>query len=787
MHKPRFSTNRFSRQIKYLTNSICEKYIFFNTSEKRKALSAFLFALVYRNKRYETAIKMKKSFVPNRSVCTPLSKDYHAHPRSLGDIFAYIKKKLPAFTRVFIQKLQIAMEETNIAEFRLGYREFNGCGKIIDAKLSEFYLNPINEWNWKKITKDPEQSLRILLEIQTLQYIPKPYNHNYREVRKFKEENECVIKDPTRLWDMTRAYWDRNKKKYKQGRFMPFHYEEASIEKREEIRFINAYLEYKDLEKMKYVRQFLYNEKNYGRLTSPINLMKKKYRNVLIDHYDYVECDFDAFNPNVLSLYLTGKKFNSDPYLKIVDSLFKFVKYNGSQKDREIYRKAIKSICLTVSGAKSINEAKACIRTNFLRHDGKNGLGLWGKRTYAPSSYQQRIDLAIRTGELTSYNKDLFHKQTFSQNIKWLEFLKENEFPENTTLIRINEKDLIYIILNTLPEISKLAFSNMNGFCQNIESNISVRIAELMIMKDQIPILIHDAFLVKKEFSEFFNTKKEEFLIEEVSKANIKYTNYLDDLRKYELLVSKYEEIIRVFMKSDDDKKLFQSIKNKITFSANKYFAENKGKYYILEDFKEVIRKTIFKNEDFYSKVHTVLYSNIESCLDRYISNNDTLHLRNFYYEVSDLFKRELIDNLDQIEATKILYNFNTNFFLYLFYKKLVYRGFSKFLHLERFKNLSISKSSRYLFSFSNVMNFCFRKKWTRKLLYLINKNLFLKKFQERKDKISINLYLNFLLDNFFNNLIYFRSVINTIFITSGGTYLIYNKGSPKTLPRSCI
>lgn len=785
--RPRFVVKKkVIKQIVPVVDVLKKNYPALKNEKTYLVACALLFNLSYRFKRNEQTIKKNNRStdskydkpVPEKTVFTPLKPDYYSNPRKYEQLYSYenkyginpglneymvnFRKIIESAPHLTYRRVRTCIEifkELNMIDFNKGSRIYQGKN-VIYNKVTKISLKDPTEWGWSLITNSDISALKILLCFKnSITPFIREYTQ-YDDCLRHKKIWQAAVRDDRRCWTGHRTKLNKRNHKLEvpaalKNKGIPYNYVKASDTKIEEVKIINNFLEKKNLSEAKYIRSFVDNEKNYGRLYGAINILKKKYRQILIDHYDYKEIDFSCFLINLLKLILTGSKYDFDPYNKIVSTLFDFIELPLDDQTEElcqVYRKVIKKCALVITGSKSITQAENSIREKVLKVNyKKSGLGLWATETKFPYPRWHQLDLLIRHNILTLHEipgEDDYldteteewgyvHKNEIFTNHHWKEFLEENNFNIDTPLIRINEKDLVSIIISALPEIKNVMFSDLNGFCQNIESNIAVRMAHEIISKDQIPLLIHDAFLVKSKHEDFFNKRKEEILIEEAKKRKIPYLSLRTQSREHEIVLKNIERFFVEFIKTFGGEKSNKFFKFKFIISklSENFFKQNSKSSF--EEYKTHILTEIKKQKEREAFLNLLILIEKEITL---FLNKEEIGQK----EREDFFnKRTEIDtkNFKKKETGKKYLN---SLFFYFFYKERIKNRARSSLFL-------LKRSSRSFYRnkfFKENFKFKFIIKFTNlnvKEFYFIRKfyeNFFTKFFT--KFFLKLNFFLTY-------------------------------------------
>ena len=194
--------------------------------------------------------------------------------------------------------------------------------------------------------------------------------------------------------------------------------------------------------------------------------------------------------------------------------------------------------------------------------------------------------------------------------------------------LNITCKTIIDTIEKVCWEIKEYFYCDLSGELQNIESNIIVKIALEMIKDNIMPWLLHDGFIIPKEFKKKYEILKEKLLREEIlkrghtldiaiEKNNLKRAMSYKDLKGrlekipslerrleeyyYKIYVEYPKRVIKHNDKMEDnlnDIEYYSDVINGIikenTFSSDSFKKINNKKIYEL---REIIKKIILENK----------------------------------------------------------------------------------------------------------------------------------------------------------------------------------------------
>jgi len=403
---------------------------------------------------------------------------------------------------------------------------------------------------------------------------------------------------------------------------------------------------------MSYSRIFGKTQNDFGRLYSTFSNLPKKMRQVLIDDYDLEELDYSNFNLNLFFLIETGKKYNGDIYtamLKSLDERF-FDKYPNQIA---LYRKIFKTIMLLYIGSDEKTIQKAV--TYFLVNKG---------------IYKKVYD---------DEKKDKFFQR------KFIKFAESVGYKENSSLYPIRKKYSFKQVHKAVMEICEpIRYWIMNSktnVAQNLESKCIIDVAKKIIEKGgSLPLLIHDAALVKKDDSDRIKDEMEKILLEKSNEYRNKilemygYENFYNltgiekHIRRMNVLNEKNREekhceikiyqknnTLSVIVKNDNENKSLKMKISQIKEICNILLnAKNIKQRSIIHE-KDYSKFTFTNSNAFFNRVHSMIYF-IESLL---ASSRKKVKWMNRWYRVDK-------ESRNKEEKVNIVKWNSCNYFLYL-------------------------------------------------------------------------------------------------------------------------
>lgn len=304
------------------------------------------------------------------------------------------------------------------------------------------------------------------------------------------------------------------------------------------LKNINNFLIEKDLPDLCYQRN--YNALNdsperigYGRLTSQFHQISKSHREIILKKYDLEEFDFKSCLINILFVLETGELYQGDIYN---DAMNFCGIHNKFYSD---YRDVFKKIFIILLNSYNYNNCKKAIH-QILREYG-----------------------------LLKSKKDFNLLNNFQSN-----------FSDKNNIIRytFTAEEIIFIITNNFNILSNYFFTKTSEYTQFIESEICIRIMNIMINDNIIPLSIHDSFLFPKNDIDYYSIICNNIFIDVINTFKIKYA-YIFDLQ-YNIISEGEREILYYNIKVPS----FLKIKNnKLFYLKNR--KTNFKKLFDLDDF----------------------------------------------------------------------------------------------------------------------------------------------------------------------------------------------------------
>lgn len=276
-------------------------------------------------------------------------------------------------------------------------------------------------------------------------------------------------------------------------------------------------------------RIFGSDETQFGRYYSNFHNVPKKIRHKFYEENNLVEIDFKSFNPQLLYLLSTGKKYKGkDIYTDVLQSANLPIEYRplvkialNSMISCKDEKQAISSIRreLSLAGCYDIsNREKPILFSKSKRILNKIDSVENEKILKKSDKTKKKYKLKNR---IRSYNF-LFERFCADLETRPIHFLFTPEY-------------LINHIKRTHSSISQYFFRSKSNLTQNLESNIITNCLLTQIYFNQLPLSIHDSIIVKKEYKQLFEYFMEYYLFKEVKKyfslQNRKiFNNDIDDI-----------------------------------------------------------------------------------------------------------------------------------------------------------------------------------------------------------------------------------------------------------------
>lgn len=224
-----------------------------------------------------------------------------------------------------------------------------------------------------------------------------------------------------------------------------------------------------------------------GRLYSTFHLMTKALRNKIMTKFGYKEIDFTAAILNTLHTYVTGEAFSISPYELVVDRLIKNkIDYNLSDDYRMHLKKTLKQAIVI-----SFNSSYSSIKNN---------------------NNKLISDILIDSG-LCNTREEIREAKSIHKNNYVAQFeYRYNKRAERWALksnltcprFEVSVKNFNLAVKQALKSIGAFIGCKNWSWTQKIESETIQVIAEELIKKGNIPLLVHDAFYVKENDYDYF-------------------------------------------------------------------------------------------------------------------------------------------------------------------------------------------------------------------------------------------------------------------------------------------
>ena len=438
------------------------------TKERASDLIAMLLNELH-NRNYN-----KEKFEVDYSYKTPVLVSLSSNTYCQNDITSW--KSFDGFS---LTQMKMALEILlyyNIIRIKKGYWKksespvFNPLTKqydyqdFIDSEITTVYLNPPELWKKdliiNKSTKKPYTFKDILYA-----FCPDISENKWEAVnrRKWIDENgEEHIEDKKAFYFQCKLVSKLNKV-FKKAGYGNWGYKRVFDEQ---------------------------NDKK-GRFHSSFQMFPKKYRKLILEEEGLCEVDFSASNPNIIYLLETGKEFDGDIYEDFCNKLDVPLEY----------RPILKQMLLPLFACISRYGQKGAV-SNIRNTLSKNGMYL---KDYQANTniedYRQELDLQTKETIEKESGKKNYKYKNYYDNKKYLfnKFLEENKLPLDTKHILINPDYLLDQIELLFPIFKPYLYSACSGLLQNIESKICYATMLNQIALKELPISIHDCFIVSEK------------------------------------------------------------------------------------------------------------------------------------------------------------------------------------------------------------------------------------------------------------------------------------------------
>ena len=418
----------------------------------------------YNRKTFEVDYSYQKP------ILIPLSPNYY----NQKDVLHW--KSLDGFSLTPMKIALNVLQYYNFIQIKKGYWKksespvFNPLTQqydyqdFIDSEMTTVYLNPPEIWKKDLIINKSTEKCYTWKDI-LYAFCPDISENKWEAVnrRKWIDENGEEHKEDKKAFDF-----------------------QCKLVKK-----LNKLFEKAGYRNWSYKRVFGEQNNKLGRFHSSFQMYPKKYRKIILEEEGLCEVDFSASNPNIIYLLETGKEFDGDIYEDFCSKL------DVPLEDRPIIKQMLLPMfaCALRDGRKG---AVSSIRNTL----SKNGMYL---KAYQANTniedYRQELDLQTKEHIEKESGKKNYKYKNYYDNKKYLfnKFLEENKLPLDTKHILINPDYLLDQIELLFPIFKPYLYSACSGLLQNIESKICYATMLNQIALKELPISIHDCFIVSEK------------------------------------------------------------------------------------------------------------------------------------------------------------------------------------------------------------------------------------------------------------------------------------------------
>ncbi len=345
---------------------------------------------------------------------------------------------------------------------------------LIPRNSNIFSKNPLfNKYNYRtfiEAIKILENKKMIKLHKKGNIKLKKDENNKYQLAEEKGITSTYKVNDYSE-WDFDISMLDKIKLIYKQEK--PYEAiirakgtkEIIKVIKDKDVNYINKNLRKMGHPEFQYHRIFQDDTDKCGRVYNILQTVKKSERKKLYDEMDWCEVDFHAMAPNTIYMIETGEFYQGEMYNDVLEDL------NIDAEYWPVYRKMIKQFFILVLNTKSRAEAKKAIKQAMCREYG------------------------------TYHNlKKEYVKYFFYDN-----FLKKNNFDLKTKRYSFSEEQILRSFEKIHSKVKNSFFNSSYQITQKIESEIAIETMKHLIKIKEIPLSIHDCFIIKNSNKEIIN------------------------------------------------------------------------------------------------------------------------------------------------------------------------------------------------------------------------------------------------------------------------------------------
>ena len=279
--------------------------------------------------------------------------------------------------------------------------------------------------------------------------------------------------------------FDENGKKIRDDRGIQKFKQTANFNKvhNYQIRYINSAIRNLYHPDLTYHRVFGKDDNEMGRYYNSFQRIPKSFRKYIYEQENWTEIDYTACQPNILYYMATGKPYKEvygtdDVYMALIDRLCLHPEY------RELAKILFISIV-------SCNSRKQTLQSFTYT------LSQWG--IYNTNEQQGIKDLD------KPYNPYKFYQH----------------FSKDTPCTIINSKYLLKIMEEVYKEFIQYFYCSAYKITQSIESKIITEIMIHQVNDNIIPLTIHDAIVVPKEYENKYNELSKKLFIKILKQENL--------------------------------------------------------------------------------------------------------------------------------------------------------------------------------------------------------------------------------------------------------------------------